>query len=174
MVTPEAPVNVVRKAQMRTLMIVAPPGSQPSTDRKRRTSLSPALLSEMMKPAEREKRNRGDQRSREHHVAFVGDRLQRPAGVEEEQDRQPAKQDEDGASENCRGNEHQEKRKEKRSEDRGDCRLRRRERLPDCPGRGKQACKRPEGERQAGQNAGRGNPSHGRDVKRSFGWSARP
>ena len=51
MVTPEAPVKVVRKAQMRTLMIVAPPGSQPRTARKSRTSLSPALLSEMMKPA---------------------------------------------------------------------------------------------------------------------------
>ncbi len=48
MVTPEAPVKVVRKAQMTTLMMASPPGSQPSRLRNSLTSRSPALLSEMM------------------------------------------------------------------------------------------------------------------------------
>ena len=48
MVTPEAPVKVVRKAQMRMLMKARPPGSQPNRERNRRTRRSPDLLSEMM------------------------------------------------------------------------------------------------------------------------------
>ncbi len=47
-VTPEAPVNVVRNAQMRMLMRARPPGSQPKSVRKSLTSRSPDLLSEMI------------------------------------------------------------------------------------------------------------------------------
>ena len=50
MVTPEAPVKVVKKAQTRTAMTVSPPGNQPKTAWKKRTILSPALLSERKKP----------------------------------------------------------------------------------------------------------------------------
>ena len=50
MVTPEAPVNVVKKAQTMTAMTVRPPGNQPKTAWKNRTILSPALLSDRKKP----------------------------------------------------------------------------------------------------------------------------
>ncbi len=50
MVTPEAPVNVVKKAQTRTAITVGPPGNQPNTAWKNRTIRSAALLSDRKKP----------------------------------------------------------------------------------------------------------------------------
>jgi hypothetical protein len=50
-VTPDAPVKVVKKAQTRIAIMARPPGNQPKRDLKSLTILSPALLSERMKPA---------------------------------------------------------------------------------------------------------------------------
>ncbi len=50
MVTPEAPVKVVKKAQTTTAITVSPPGNQPKTAWKKRTIRSPALLSDRKNP----------------------------------------------------------------------------------------------------------------------------
>jgi hypothetical protein len=50
-VTPDAPVSVVKIAQTITATIPSPPGSHPKRFRKSRTKRSPALLSERKKPA---------------------------------------------------------------------------------------------------------------------------
>ena len=49
-VTPEPPVNVVKKAQSRMLITARPPGNQPKKVLKNLTSRSPALLSDMIAP----------------------------------------------------------------------------------------------------------------------------
>ena len=51
MVTPEAPVNVVKKAHKMVAATAEPPGIQPKQARKTRTRRSDALLSERIKPA---------------------------------------------------------------------------------------------------------------------------
>jgi hypothetical protein len=56
MVTPVAPVKVVKKVQTRTTMITIPPGSQPTKALNSLTRRFPAWLSERMKPA---RANRG-------------------------------------------------------------------------------------------------------------------
>ena len=50
MVTPDAPVKDVKKAQMITVAIIIPPGIQPKKILNVRTSRSPALLSDRKKP----------------------------------------------------------------------------------------------------------------------------
>ena len=49
-VTPEAPVNTVKNAHIITVAIIMPAGIQPKNALKVRISLSPALLSDRIKP----------------------------------------------------------------------------------------------------------------------------
>ena len=85
MVTPEAPVNVVKKAQMTTAITVSPPGIQPKTAWKNRTSLSPAWLSDRKKPTAAKSGMAGDGGPGQDPVGLVGDDLERLAALGEEQ-----------------------------------------------------------------------------------------